>query len=1032
MSSRALICLLCIALAPLSCLAQSGAGDGAIVGTVFDPAGAIVQGVNVTAQNVGTKLTRTVKSDATGRYSLGNLQPGEYELTFEAQGFARLLQKGVSLLIGQRVTLDARLQVSGTQETVTVDAEVPTVELNKTEQSSYITSKEMETMPLNGRRWDNFVLMTPATSADGTYGLVSYRGISGLYNNNMIDGADNNQAFFSEARGRTRLNYTISQAAIQEFQVGTSNYSAEFGRAAGGTVNAVTKSGTNEIHGEAFYFIRDQSMNATNPTLKTNSILIANNFTKPPDRRQQFGGAVGGPMVKDKFFYFLSYDQQKRNFPAAILPSSSTFLTIPPPTSGAAPSYAAAVNFFSGLVTTQEREGNQQVGLAKVDWQMTANNRLSTTFNIMRWDSPNGIQTGVNHNYDISANGADGVANEYIITRLNSVLRPTLINEFRFQYGRDFEFQSANGNGPGIFITGGFNVGMPSYLPRPSYPNEKQFQWLDNLSWVKGRHDLKIGGEIRYVRDGFKNLYNGGGYYSYSSLNAWAGDCNTPSYPFNCTAVAGPSGTPGKRYSSYTQAFDTLGLGGAAQLNNFDYGLFIQDNFKMWPNFTLSLGLRYELQTMPQPDQASSIDPRTGRINTDTNNLAPRIGFAWDPFNTNKTTIRGGYGFYYGRTQNSTLSNLILNNGERLPSYYFTPSTAGAPVFPNVLTSIPAAGAGTPSIQVAAPDFANPIIHEFELAFERELFSKTSISITYLGSHGLRLPYYRDTNLFEPAAADTVTLKVDCTPYPSNPACTEAPASIVVPFFRGPSTNRPNPKANAITVVESVANSWYHGMVIQVKRSFAQGFTLQSNFTWSKAIDNGQSSTTFTTTNQPQNPFNTRTEKALSDFDKRRKFVLNALYAPPFRNIGNTALRTILDGFQFSGIFTAADGAPISANTSGSISISGTSLVSSGILGVGGGSRAPWLSRNSFTSPGFTNLDFRVTREIKIKDRARIEFIVEAFNLMNHTNVVGIVTTAFNVSGTTLTARNDFMTPSSTSSYFSRERQLQIAARFRF
>lgn len=453
--------MLFFVLVPLSCLAQSGAGEAAIAGTVFDPAGAIVRGVTVTAQNVGTRLTRTVTSDQNGRYTLGSLQPGEYELTFEAPGFARLLQKGISLLTGQSATVDAKLQVSGAQETITVNADVSVVELNKTEQSSYITSQEIDMMPLNGRRWDNLVMLTPATSADGTYGLVSYRGISGLYNNNMIDGADNNQAFFSEARGRTRLNYTISQAAIQEFQVGTSNYSAEFGRAAGGTVNAVTKSGTNEIHGEGFYFIRDQSMNATNPTLKTNSILIANNFTKPPDRRQQFGGAIGGPIVKNKFFYFLSYDQQKRNFPAAVLPSSSTFLTTAAPSSGAAPNYAAAISFFSTLVMTQDRQGNQQVGLAKTDWQITPNHRLSTTFNIMRWDSPNGIQTGVNHAYDVSANGTDGVKNEYIITRLNSVLRPTLINEFRFQYGRDFEFQTANGTGPNLGITGGITVEIP-------------------------------------------------------------------------------------------------------------------------------------------------------------------------------------------------------------------------------------------------------------------------------------------------------------------------------------------------------------------------------------------------------------------------------------------------------------------------------------------------------------------------------------------------------------------------------------------
>ena len=1036
LSLSLLLVILCLA-TPLG-WAQAGAASASIEGTVFDQAGAVVPGAAVTARNVGTQLTRNLKSDDAGHYVFNNLPPGEYEVTFEMAGFSRLVQKGVNIMTGQKASLDAKLQVSATQETVNVTAEVPVVETEKTDTSTYITENDMNTMPINGRRFDNFMLLAPATSPDGNFGLISYRGISGLYNNNMIDGADNNQAFFSEGRGRTRLQYTISQSTIKEFQVGTSNYSAEFGRAAGGMINAVTKSGTNQIHGEAFYYIRDDAMNATNPTLKVSPVLIANRLTKPPDRRQQFGAAVGGPAVKDKLFWFLSYDQQKRNFPAAILPGNATFLTTPAPATGAAPAYAAAQAFYSSKVQTQPRTGNQWVGLGKGDWQITSNHLLSATINIMRWDSLNGIQTAVNHANDISANGSDGVNNEYYIFRLSSVLRPTVVNEARFQYGRDFEFQSPNAPGPNLGITNGINLGMPNFLPRAAYPNEKQYQFVDNLSWTRGRHNMKFGGEIRYVNDLLINLFNGGGVYSYSSLNAWAADCNTPSYPFNCTAVTGPAGLPGRRYSSYVQNFDTLGAGGQAEVNNTDYGIYFQDNYKPWSNFTLNMGFRYELQTMPKPEKASSFDPRTGRINTDRNNFGPRIGFAWDPFKDSKTTIRGGYGIYYGRTQNSTLSNLLKNNGEREPSFFFscslTSCTAGAPTFPNVLPSIPTAGAGTSSIVVASPDFASPIIHQMEFAIERQILPKTSLSVTYLASRGLRLPYFRDTNLFAPSANDTVTLTVNCAAPngPGNQACAGAPASFAIPFFRGPSTSRPNPRVNAITIVDSTVNSWYHGLVVQLKRNFANGFTLQTNFTWAKAQDNGQSSTTFTTANQPQNPFNLRNEYALSDFDKRRRFVFSSFYQPPFDKIGNPVLRGLLNGFQFSGIFTAADGGPLSAATSGNLSVTGVSLVSSGLLGVGGSGRIPWLARNSFTGPGFTNVDFRVARDIRFKERYHLELIWEAFNIFNHTNVVGVTTTAFNLSGTTLTATNNFLTPSSTSSYFSRERNMQISARFRF
>ena len=246
-----------------------------------------------------------------------------------------------------------------------MNADAAVVETDKTDVSTVVNLKDMMNLPMNGRRWDSFALSTPGTSNDGGFGLLSFRGMSGLYNNNMIDGMDNNQAFFSEAKGRTRLSFAYSIDAIQEFQVGNSSFSAQYGRAAGGVVNAVTRSGTNQVHGTGFYLIRDDSLNAANP-YSASTLVPLGLPGKPKDRRQQFGASLGGDIKKDKLFYFLNYEQQKRNFPMAVVPSSSTFFT----GSCTAVGCPAVLSFFKSLVQTQPREGNESVGLARIDYNI--------------------------------------------------------------------------------------------------------------------------------------------------------------------------------------------------------------------------------------------------------------------------------------------------------------------------------------------------------------------------------------------------------------------------------------------------------------------------------------------------------------------------------------------------------------------------------------------------------------------------------------------------------------------------------------
>ncbi|MDD5543626.1 MAG: carboxypeptidase-like regulatory domain-containing protein, partial [Acidobacteriia bacterium] len=376
MKNKALWCFLCLCLGVLlvATMWAQGQGNGTIEGTVTDQSGAVIPGARVVVLNLGTNATRELTTDATGHYRADILQPGDYSITATHAGFATTKIERANVFVGTVTNGDLRLGVAGTQQQVEVTAEAPLTDPEKIAVGGSVGERAIEDLPVNGRRWSNFVLLTPGTIPDGTFGLVSYRGISGLYNNNSIDGADDNQAFFSEANGRTRTPYAISQATIKEFQVGLSNYSAEFGRAAGGTVNAVTKSGTNQFHGEGFYFLRTKAFIAMDPFIK------AQGKPKPDERRQQFGGAVGGPIIKDKVFFFANYDQQRRNFPITTLPNVPIANQL-----CSVPGCASTIAFLNTLVGTFPRQGNNLIFLGKVDWIINANNTLTGQYNYHKW-----------------------------------------------------------------------------------------------------------------------------------------------------------------------------------------------------------------------------------------------------------------------------------------------------------------------------------------------------------------------------------------------------------------------------------------------------------------------------------------------------------------------------------------------------------------------------------------------------------------------------------------------------------------------
>lgn len=1041
-----------VMLALLSALgfAQS-AVTGAVSGTVADPSNAVIPNATVTLRNVGTGKEETASTGPEGRFRFSNLQPGAYTVSIKVAGFSEYKQSGITVEVGRTSTVDATLKLGGADASVEVTADAALVNTESKEFSTNINQTAINNLPINGRRWSDFALLAPGATPDGTFGLISFRGISGLLNNNTIDGGDNNQAFFSEERGRTRISYSVSQSAIREFQVNTSNYSAEYGRSAGGVTNAVTKSGTNEFHGDAFYFQRNNEWGARNP-LAFQSVLVNGTASsvgiKPEDVRHQFGGTIGGPIKKDKLFFFFSYDQQRRNFPGLGVFTQPTYLnTVNRATLTAAPRNLTTqqiddtLAFINSQTGTVPRRGDQILLLPKVDWQINNKNTLTVTYNRLRWDSPAGIQTQPVNQLGRASFGDDFVDIDWVTARLTSTLTSRIVNEFRMQIARDFEYQNSqpplpgepttaiNGSAPNVFLTNGLAFGKPTFLERPKYPDERRKQFTDNVTVSMGANTLKFGVDINRVNEELGNLRNESGSYGYNNINDFIIDYVNWKTPLAATVTCvNSTRTRGKCYTSnYVQGFGVLG----AKLDTTDYNFFAQYDWKFLPRVTFNLGVRYEYQQLPEaqiPNAATDVIPNVSRtINeatsfmpNDKNNFGPRTGFAIDVFGTGKTAIRGGYGLYYGRIINSTVYNALINTGNPAGQNQINlaPTATTAPIFPNVLTSAPA---GTGSIQFFAKDFGSPMIHQFDLIVEHQLLRNLTVSASYLGSVGRGLPTFYDRNLTPPNTSQAL-------PLVGGPLNGQ---TMNVQLFP---TARPLTTYSQLTEIASKVKSEYNAFVAQVTHRMARGVMFQANYTLSRAIDTLQTSTTFTANNTPFNVFDPEADRGRSNFDRRHKFVVSAVLAPRVK-ASNKVATALADGWSIAPVVQIFNGLAYDGTISGSNGGAGGINRSGGQNGLRG-----VLERNAFTGPAVKIFNVRVSRRFYIKEKMNVEFLGEVFNVPNRVQVTGVNSTMYilntSVSAThpvpTLDYNAAFGGVTSADSTLFRERQVQIGFRFQF
>jgi outer membrane receptor protein involved in Fe transport len=980
---------------PLGAAAQSQATGGAIEGTITDESGAVLPGASVTVRNQGTGVVREATTDGAGVYRAPLLPVGTYDVTASLAGFATTRRPDLVLQIGQTLTVDLALTVATAQEEVTVTAEAPVIESARTHQASTVGAQAVSNLPVNGRNFIDFVLTTPGVSRDVRSGDISFAGQRGTLNSLVIDGADNNNTFFGQTLGRTgsgRAPYQFSQDAVQEFQVNRNAYSAEYGRAGGAVINVVTKSGTNEFHGSAFEFFRDDSLNANSYTNK-----VANPIRpKSPFRIHQFGGSLGGPLQKDKAFFFFSYDGQRQSIPNDVVLTLPGNLPTDPDTQAGLAKVQAKANDY-------ERTRDQDVFLAKVDYQFNPNHRLSARYNHQNFTGGNGETSGTTNAEEHS--GDSLVRTRTVNASLTSVFSSTLYNEFRAQWANDKEPGEANTNDPETLVNQSgqrvLTFGRNNFSPRET--TIKRFQVADTVTWIRGAHSWK--GGFDYNHDQILNFFPGffGGNYTFASLAS-----------FN-------RGVPSGAGESFQQNFAGAGTTGPETNPDIDeFAVFLQDEWRARADLILTAGVRYDIQSFAKPavrnpdPQLAAAGIDTSFLKTDKNNVAPRLGLAWSP--NKRTVVRAGYGLFYGRTPSIMVGTAHSNNGVNVISVRLTGNQV--PTYPNVLAAPPAGVAGVrPSIFIFDPDYENPEVHQWSAGVEYALTPDLALNASYLGVAGRKLQRSTDFNIGTPTAAEVPI---------------QGGGSVTVQRFP---TARPFANFDRIIRFESSAESTYNGLNLELRRRYRKGLLLSLAYTLGKVEDTRPDATAVVPGNAGDdakyvsNPADFEADRADGDNDVRHRAVFSGYWAPVWWADAQGATKALLDGWSLSWIAAVQSGLPYAERVTNDLNQDGNRF----------NDIVPG-SRNVHRLPSAFTVDMRLTRAIPLGKEVKLELIAEAFNLLNTTNISAQQTTLYNFTNGVLVPqlnlanpRLDFGADSSTQVNFEdTQRIVQLAAKITF
>lgn len=901
--------------------AQSQATTGLIQGTVVDPNGAVVSGATVTVRNSGTGFERSATSNSDGFFSIPLLPLGSYRVTTEASSFSRTVLEGLEVNIGQTVSLKIEMKVGGASETVNVTLDGEGVEVSRTELNTLINEKSVEGLPINRRDFSRFAQLTPGVSiVQGPDGdEITINGQKGIQNNVSIDGADANNPFFGEQRGGQRPAFTISLESVKEFQVVPVGASAEFGRASGGFINVVTKSGTNDFSGSAFLYFRNQTLSGQNPD------AVAANLPVEDFRNLQFGANVGGPIKKDKAFFFLAYE---RNDGTSDKPNS-----IDP----------VLANIFATRFNSPGEQGiiNRtnvaDVFLGKVDFQVNNSNLLTLRHNFSRAEQVNG--TFDVPTWGTSANGRETSKSNSFIASLVTNFSSTLLNEFRFQYAKEERPRFYDGPDLPDVTIGTFagdisyRFGRPFFLPVPS--DDTRLQFTDNFTVIRGNHTVKFGADINHVNVSQTFIGFARGRYIFADATIGAAIAGFQNY------INGVNANALQLYLQFAPIGNrTIEEAGTQSYNVFEPGIYIQDNWQVRQNLTLNLGFRWEGQYQPDPINPASQtrygqfinDPRfpsDGSIPDFKDGYQPRFGLSWSPGSDGKTAIRLGAGLYYARIPGLVVAGPRNTDGAIAGNIFFAnflctgAGLGGCPVFPGI---VPTAGFTpfNPGIAVFTRDFKNPRTLQYSVSIEREIAKDLNFLVAY--------NYAKSTRL------TTFINRGDGRLYPGG----------VSPFERANGSG-----VGEIRSTESIGKSLFQGVTFGLTKRFSNRFQFQANYllSWDKSSDdNERDPFTF----RYADPRNLTPEYGYSDRDQRHRFNAFAVFNLKY-------------DINLSPIVQYRSAQPTSVTNRGTF----PNIVERNTLR---------LDNEFFT------FDVRASKTFKFGEKMSLEAIFDAFNIFNNRN----------------------------------------------
>ena len=968
----ALLMLVFVLICASPVFAQSQAANGSIEGTVRDGSGAVLPGVTVTVTNTDTGTVRSVVTNESGLYRAPLLPLGTYTLLAELSGFKKFAQAGITLAAGKTAAIDIALGVGDINEVVSVTADAPIVDPAKIDLGRNLNEREVKNLPNVSRNPYNFALLQPGVTGfeNSEFGVPRFSANGTLLRiNYQIDGNTNTQ----KDRAGLRL-LPVSEVMVREVKVITSGYAPEFGQTTGLVYNAVTPSGTNQVRGSASYRFRRKDFSARSFFLNNPSTVAQGAGYKPDTHVDTLTAEVGGPVIKDQLHYFFGFENTSRDLSAdrAITIKAENAARIgltSAESSGVIPASQAA-RFFIG----------------KGDYQMNATNRLTSRYILFRNASPNNIGNssgGTPNSTEWSTDFLDAM--DSFATQLVSSVGSTMLNEVRVQFAHRHQSRFTNdlsGTGPGITISGAANFGGPFQGAQDSQFDFKQNIWqvIDNFTLLRGDHSYKFGIDVQFVKDFRATTPRLA--YTFANIDAY---------------LAAKSGASPFGYSTFLQFLGPTNF----DMNSKLFSLFVQDDWRLTPTIKMLYGVRYDTYAYPAGDPSAPFSYSRSYAR-DKNNIGPRLGVAWSL--NNKTVLRASTGIMFDQPLLAAYENAVQLNGVRTYTVSLSPTSAGAPAYPNTLSGASGITLPTQSISTVDPAFQTMRTFQNNVQIDRSFGPNYSASAGFVYVRGSHLPVITNINLINP-----ISTLADGRPIYSTAVN---------------ATTRMDPRFNQINTVQSIGDSSYKGLTLQFTRRYSHGLQFDLAYTWAKGEDNAPLTSTLSVQGDDgrSDPSSLDRDRGPNIMDTRHSFAGSIVASPEWKG-DSELLNRLLNNNQIGVMLLLNSGLP--QNLRSNRDLNGDGILADRPLNV---------ARNSVYLPARYNVDMRYSRLIPISGARKAEVLVEVKNLFNtqQTSAIArvITTDTLGVPASAIPADGSAFPIAGRGGY--EARQLQIGFKFRF